>query len=95
MSEVHLSLTVDDLASVQGKVWEGCAKWYNTGLELGLKPGTLDAIELDGHNSGHCFTATLKEWLSKPELNPSWSGLARALKAPSVALDYLAEKLPS
>ena len=87
-------LTVDDLASVQRAVWEGRAKWYNIGLELGLTAGALDAIQLDHpHNTEHCFRATLKEWLSRANLYPSWSGLARSLKALPVGLGHLAEHL--
>ena len=94
--EVHQPLTVDDLASVQRSVWEGCAKWYNIGLELGLKPGTLDSIRKTNYNdTGQCFTATLKEWLHRPELDPSLSSLARSLRAAPVGLGHLAEQLPN
>jgi hypothetical protein len=85
---------VDDLASVQRTVWEGRAEWYNIGLELGLKAGTLDAIQQTNHyHTDHCFRAILKEWLSKSDLHPSWSVLAGALKAPPVGLEHLAEKI--
>lgn len=89
-------LTVNDLASVQTAVWEGCAKWYNIGLQLGITPGRLDAIMVANQSDpDRCFTATLKEWLSKSELHPSWSSLARSLVAPPVGLGYLAEQLPN
>ena len=39
-------LTEADLADVQRALWDGRAKWYNLGLELGLIAGTLDAIQL-------------------------------------------------
>ena len=85
---------MDDLASVQTAVWEGRAKWYNIGLDLGLTAGTLDAIKLSNHHDADdCFTATLKEWLSRSDLRPSWSGLATSLRAPPVGLGYLAEQL--
>ena len=80
--------------SVQRAVWEGRARWYNIGLELGLSPGTLDAIQETNHyNTDHCFTAILKQWLSRPELHPSLRNLARALKAAPVGLEQLADQL--
>ena len=85
---------MDDLASVQRAVWEGRAKWYNIGLELGLTPGTLDAIQLNNpHDTDRCFTVTLKEWLSSSELRPSWSDLSRSLRASPVGMGHLAEQL--
>ena len=96
VEEVGPSLTEDDLASVQRAVWEGRARWYNLGLELGLSPGTLDAIKLANHSDpGHCFTETLKLWLRSHELHPSWSSLARSLRAPPVGLEQLVEHLPN
>ena len=89
-------LTVEDLASVQRTVWEGRVKWYNIGLELGLTAGTPDAIQQTNQcNTDICFRATLKEWLSRADLQPSWSGLARSLRAPPVGLGHLAEQLNS
>ena len=96
MTQVHdcQALTVSDLVTVQRAVWEGRSRWYNIGLELGLTAGTLDAIQLTNHyNTDHCLTATLKEWLNRSELLPSWSGLVRALRAPPIGLEYLAEHL--
>ena len=90
-----VSLGVNDLASVQSATWEGRAKWYNIGLELGLTAGTLDAIRLANQGDpDRCFREVLKMWLSSSELHLSWSGLAAALKAPPVGLGQLAEQLP-
>ena len=87
-------LTVNDLASVQRAVWEGRSKWYNIGLELGLKVGTLDAIRQTNHHvADDCFRETLKKWLSSSNLQPSLRSLADALKVPPVGLELLAEEL--
>ena len=84
---------MDDLVSVQRAVWEGRAKWYNIGLELSLKPGTLDSIKLANQGDpDYCLTPTLKKWLRKAE-HPSWSDLVSALKAPPVGLGCLAEQI--
>ena len=85
---------MDNLVSVQRAVWEGRAEWYNIGLELGLTAGTLDAIkQTNHHDADNCFRATLKKWLSRGDLCPSWSTLAASLRAPPVGLEYLAEQL--
>ena len=88
-------LTEADLADVQRALWDGRAKWYNLGLELGLKAGTLDAIQLtNANNVDNCFRSMLKEWLRKTELVPTWSSLARALREQPVGLGELAQRLP-
>ena len=85
---------MDDLASVLRAVWEGRAKWYNIGLELGLTAGTLDAIKLANQDDpDRCIRETLKNWLGRDDLHPSWSSLARALRSPPVGLGQLAEEL--
>ena len=85
---------MNDLAVVQRALWEGRAKWYNIGLELGLTAGTLDAIQQTNRDhTDHCFRATLKEWLSRGDLHPSWSTLATALRVQPVGLGHLAEQL--
>ena len=88
-------LTEADLADVQRALWEGRARWYNLGLELGLTAGTLDAIQLTNVNDvDTCFRSMLKKWLRKSELVPTWSSLARALREPPVGLEELAQRLP-
>ena len=84
---------MDDLASVLTAVWEGRAKWYYIGLELGLTTGTLNAIQKDNpHDTGMCFTNTLETWLRQSE-HPSWSDLAKSLRSPPMGLGQLAEEL--
>ena len=72
-------------------VWDGRAKWYNIGLQLGLVAGTLDAVRQTKNNdTDECFTAALKEWLRRGDLHPSWTSLAKSLRARSVGLGHLA-----
>ena len=79
--------------SVQNAVWEGRAKWYDIGLQLGLTAGDLDAIKQNNHHVVEdCFTATLKKWLRTCE-RPSWSSLARCLRARTVGLGELADQI--
>ena len=84
-------LSIDDLHQVQKATWEARAKWYSCGLALGLTAGTLDAIR-ETHG-GDCYTETLKEWLKRADLHPSWRALCNALKSPPVGYVELAEKL--
>ena len=86
---------MDDLLTVLNITWDGRAKWDFIGLELGLNSGTLDAIKRSNkEEADDCFKETIKTWLSSPDLNPSRSRLAKALRSPIVGLGYLAEKLP-
>ena len=88
-------LTEKDLAFVLEAAWDGRAKWYNIGLQLGLVAGTVDAIRQTNNNhTDECFTTVLKEWLRRGDLQPSWTSLARSLRARSVGLGHLAEQLP-
>ena len=85
-----------DLASVQEAVWDGRARWYYIGLQLGLSAETLDVTRLNHpHDNDSCFTETLKNWLRRADLHPSWSNLAKALRTSAVGREDLAEKLPN
>ena len=75
-------------------MWEGRAKWYNLGLELGIPAGTLDSIQQTNRLvTDDCFRETLLTWLRSYELRPSWSRLARSLRAAPVGLGELADQL--
>ena len=80
-------LTLDNLSEVLkvNEVWERRSMWYNIGLNLHIKSGTLDAIR---HNCHHqcedCLREVLKEWLKQVEPRPTWDALQEALNLPSV-----------
>ena len=94
MDEVDSILTEDDIASVLEAVWAGRAKWYNLGLELGIPVGTLDNIhQVNRYVTDDCFRAALITWLRSYELHPSWSSMARALRAAPVGLGELADQI--
>ena len=61
-------------------------RWHSLGIQLGLPPGLLDAIE---HNytrdCQRCCEEIFKEWLVRPELDPSWSMLIEVLKSEAVS----------
>lgn len=91
---VHLGKL--NLCQVQRAIWQGRAKWYNIGIELGITADTLDVIKRDNHYvTEDCFTTMLKEWLKKQSdsLPASWSELAAALRSPPVGLEHLADQV--
>ena len=70
-------------------------KWYDLGIQL-LKPDQvsyLRTIQTDFRNDvKKCCTEMFTYWLrSHPEAN--WGHLVKALKLPSVELNYLAESI--
>ena len=78
-------LTLDDLSEVQSIVWELRSKWYNIGLNLHIKPSTLDAIRCNYHHQCEdCIREVLKEWLKRVDPRPTWDALQEALNSPSV-----------
>ena len=81
-------LSVDDLCAVQKELYDARPHWYNLGLELGLKPGALDAIK-SRCSGDECFRETLKEYLKTT--TPSWRALVEALRSPTVGQPKLAE----
>ena len=58
------------------------AKWYSLGIQLGLPPELLNAIEQNySKDSQQCCVKMFHEWLVRPELKPSWSSLIEALNS--------------
>ena len=87
-------LSVDDLADVQRKLCDVKTEWYNLGLELGLRPPTLDSIGAKYKDDpSQCFRQVLSEWLKGVEPPPTWQAMIEALNSPTVAQYHLAEKI--
>ena len=87
-------LSVDDLAAVQRKLYDVNTKWYNLGLELGLRPPTLDSIDAKYNSDpSQCFRQVLKEWLNGVNPPPTWQAMVNALKSPTVSQYKLAEQI--
>jgi hypothetical protein len=81
-------LTADDLAVVQSKAWNARSKWYNIGLQLGLKADDLDCIH--GPDS---FTEMLKQWLRQESIEKTWDKLIKALQSEPVNYGALATSI--
>ena len=86
-----LELTIDDLVVVQLKVWSARHKWYNIGLQLGLKADDLDCIQMS--DLGSCFTEMLKQWLRHKSIEKTWDKLIKALQSETVNYGDLANSI--
>ena len=58
-------------------------EWFNLGLALGIKQPILDRIRIQ-HLPSDCKREMLTKWLQRFGKYPSWNGLVRALRTPSV-----------
>ena len=86
------SLTIDDLRTVNNAVFEMRAKWLQLGIELGVKPGTLESIKQKNmQDPNSCLPDLLTEWLKAEE--PTWEKLVEALKSDTVSERNLARRI--
>ena len=71
-------------------------KWKDVGLQLGLDPSVLNAIDSNTRgNTNHAYSAIFDSW---KKLNPSkhaytWSTVVRVLQTPAVGEKKLADKI--
>ena len=88
-------LSISDLHTVLNLIWETRLKWYNIGILLGIRVGTLDSIKFASReNVGQCFTEMVKTWLLMiGDSKPTWAVLADALKSPMVGYAHLSDKI--
>ena len=69
-------------------------KWHSLGIQLGLPPECLDAIEQNhSRDSQRCCEEIFKDWLVRPQLEPSWSSLIEALESDAVSQNNVACEL--
>ena len=76
---MHLEMReiIDELREVTA------AKWYQLGIELGLKPTTLSEIQANyPHDTQRCKHEVLNWWLHNAQPTEiNWETLAQALEA--------------
>jgi len=65
------------------------AKWYQLGLQLKVKIGRLESIQVQSSDPECQLLEMLKTWLTTSE-NTSWKDLTDALKFRSVGASHLA-----
>ena len=85
-------LTADDLGCVLREVLDVSADWYDLGLELKVRVGTLDNIRTDFTAAKHQLREMLKAWLTTGDY-PSWKTLIDALRSPVVGASQMAAAL--
>ena len=68
------------------------ADWYDLGLQLKVRIGTLDNIWADFTAAKHRLREMLKAWLTTGD-NPSWKTLIDALRSRMVGASQLAAAL--
>jgi len=87
-------LSVDDLVTVQRKLFAVRTEWYNLGLELGQRVPILDSIAAKcSSDPSQCFRQVLTEWLKGINPPPTWQALVKALESPTVAQHQVAEQI--
>ena len=64
-------------------------RWYNLGVQLNLRPETLEAIRAHFKDPRDQLREMLKIWLTTSD-NPSWKILTDALKSPAMGESQLA-----
>ena len=82
-----------DLGCVLEEVIDAQAEWYNVGLKLQVRPGTLDGIKLQYHNPKDALREMLKEWLKMANPRPTWKALVNALGSRAVGKVKMATEL--
>ena len=69
-------------------------RWYNLGLQLKVRPGTLDRIRAQFSDPRDQLQGMLKTWLTTSD-NASWKAITDALKSQSVSGYQIADYLES
>ena len=67
-------------------------RWYNLGLQLRVRPETLDRIRARFNDPRDQLREMLKTWLCTSN-NTSWKTLTDALKSPAMGESWLAGSL--
>lgn len=69
------------------------ARWYSVGLNLGLLPSTLDALEHQHRGDPErCIAAVCEKWIAtKP--GATWGDVIKMLESPSIDEKRLAKQL--
>lgn len=67
-------------------------KWEDIGLELGVDPDTLEAINKEQEDLDGKLRNMLRAWF-RDEATPTWEAVARAVDAKTVGYSNLARKI--
>ena len=93
LKTVKTYLTSYDLETVVKFLYSARKKWYNIGLELGLKVDKLDEIKDNcGKDYDEGLIQMLQIWLKSFPNRPTWDQLAKALTDEAIDEGELAER---
>ena len=83
------------MVKVLDLVLDVSTKWFELGLQLGVKESELERIEHDHgqRDAQACLRKMLSVWLRMITPHPSWERLLTSLSHPSVGDPALAEKI--
>ena len=85
MYDIVALLSITDSREMIGLAWDYRAKWKFVGIELGIDPGTLDAIEANHRNVEERLTDMINKWLRHDEPRPTRGAISAALKSERVS----------
>ena len=69
-------------------------KWYDLGLQLGIKDYTLDEIKHNHRDEARtCCRETIRRWLQNAGSAATWNNLIQALEADSISQKTLAKDI--
>ena len=89
-----MNLSLNNLRDVRRLLYPIQLKWYDIGIELGLKVTDLDYIKIvNNSDPTKCLTEMLKVWLKSIDPSPTWKALGIALEASPVHEVELATKI--
>ena len=74
------------------EVLDASAQWYNLGLQLKVRTGTLDSIRTQFPDPKDQLREMLKAWLNTGD-NPTWKTVIDSLRSRSVGASQLAGNL--
>ncbi len=81
---------MDDFKEVRAVLHRARPQWKQLGAELGIPVDDLESFKMDGRDVGERLDNTLKAWLHKRLLRPSWERLVEALRAETVDREDIA-----
>ena len=79
-----MSLTIDDLRDVRNLLFPVKRKWFDIGIELGLKVEELNNIKAEHADHSQCLTQMILVWLKSINPPPTWKALGDALNTAPV-----------
>ena len=85
-------LTLDDVACVVEEVLDVSAEWYDLGVQLNVRIGTLKNIRAEFSAPNHQLREMLSAWLTDGD-HPTWKTLINALRSRMVGASRLASEL--